>query len=685
MRKRHYRNKLINRFLFFCTIAIFLTSFIFISKPPTKLPVVFADACTPGNPIRTGFTLSNTLPANDDGSTGLVPIGFTLSYFGLDYNSIYINNNGNITFDSSQSSYTPMGMQGTPFKTISPFFGDVDTRGTGSGVIEYGQVANIEGHKAFVVNWPDVGYYGSNTDKLNTFQLVIIEREDLLPAGQWDFEFNYGQIQWETGDASDGVSGLGGSSAAVGFTDGETPPYYYEFYGSLVPGSFLDSNPITGLIHNSRNSSICGRYSFSVSADGVPDVPPLPEVTVVSDVPDPSTQGAPYTVLVSVAAVGEGPTPAGDVTVSDGFGKNCDITLNLGVGSCELTSTEEGTLTLTAFYHGDANYSASRDSSEDHQVTYLPPAVLFGPDTNPANGSVLTSSINTLTVAFNKDVISDGGSDAANNVNNYLLVEANGDGFQTIDCNTGADLGDTNIPITNASYSNGDDGSGPYIATLTTESLEPGLYQLFVCGTSSIYDEDGHVLNDGSDSIINFTIQSSQAVVLPDTLPATGFAPDEITQLKPQSVNYSRLGDIWLEIPRLNLQIPIVGIPQNSRGEWDITWLTTQAGWLNGTSFPGAAGNSVLTSHVYNADGTNGPFVNLKTLIWGDKIILHSMGNSFVYEVRKANLVSPYAVPSVMKHESQPWLTLITCQGYNEQTNLYDYRNVVKAILIKID
>ena len=42
--------------------------------------------------IRSGFN-SNTLPANDDGSTGLVPIGFDINLGGNTTNQLYVNNN----------------------------------------------------------------------------------------------------------------------------------------------------------------------------------------------------------------------------------------------------------------------------------------------------------------------------------------------------------------------------------------------------------------------------------------------------------------------------------------------------------------------------------------------------------------------------------------------------------------
>jgi hypothetical protein len=53
-----------------------------------------------GGSVRPGFN-ANFLPANDDSSTGLVPIGFTANFFGQSYSGLFVNNNGNVTFDSA--------------------------------------------------------------------------------------------------------------------------------------------------------------------------------------------------------------------------------------------------------------------------------------------------------------------------------------------------------------------------------------------------------------------------------------------------------------------------------------------------------------------------------------------------------------------------------------------------------
>ena len=50
---------------------------------------------------------ANTLPANDDGSTSEITLPFTLNYFGKSYSSLWVNNNGNVTFSAPLSTYTP--------------------------------------------------------------------------------------------------------------------------------------------------------------------------------------------------------------------------------------------------------------------------------------------------------------------------------------------------------------------------------------------------------------------------------------------------------------------------------------------------------------------------------------------------------------------------------------------------
>ena len=216
---------------------------------------------------------TTVLPANDDGSSDLVQLGFAANFFGTTYDGVYVNNNGNITFDNPLATFTPFGLtSATTPPIIAAFFADVDTRAGNTAT--YGQ-GTIAGHKAFAVNWIDVEHFDATVNggglPTNTFQLVMIDRSDIAP-GDFDFEFNYQTIKWESGTASGGnAQGLGGFSAHVGYSNGNpSAPVSYEFAGSGVNGALLDTGPAaTSLIQNSLNSIHDGRYVFFVR-DGLP-------------------------------------------------------------------------------------------------------------------------------------------------------------------------------------------------------------------------------------------------------------------------------------------------------------------------------------------------------------------------------------------------------------------------------
>ena len=92
----------------------------------TILTLYSAQALGP-NAVRSGFN-SNTLAANDDGSTGAVPIGFTINFFGTNHSTLFVNNNGNVTFNAVLSTFSPFNLGTTTTPIIAPFFADVDTR-----------------------------------------------------------------------------------------------------------------------------------------------------------------------------------------------------------------------------------------------------------------------------------------------------------------------------------------------------------------------------------------------------------------------------------------------------------------------------------------------------------------------------------------------------------------------------
>jgi LPXTG-site transpeptidase (sortase) family protein len=306
--------------------------------------------------------------------------------------------------------------------------------------------------------------------------------------------------------------------------------------------------------------------------------------------------------------------------------------------------------------------------------------------TSPANGASI-SSTTTLQVFFSEDVKHDGSSEAANITANYVLVEEMGDGFQTTACNATDFTSDLQITIDQAVYSN-NSGAGPFEATLSVNNgtiLPEGSYRLLVCGTTSIEDMVGNKLNNGADQVVDFTVTTSVTAAAAE-LPKTGFAPGVVTAVDSLAIEnaYTDLGSLWLEIPRLDVNAVITGIPVSGDG-WDVSWLGNKAGWLEGTSFPTHTGNSALSAHAYDANGQPGIFSALASLKWGDEVIVH-YGMDYVYEVRKVNeYVRPDAIDLVLQHEDYPWLTLITCRGYDAESNSYAWRVVVQAVQVRIE
>jgi len=186
-----------------------------------------------------------------------------VNFFGQTYNSYYINNNGNVTFDSPLSSFTPNAFPQTNVPMIAPFWGDVDTRCDECGNVYLGS----PDENTLVVTWDSVGKFASNAEQTNSFQLVLIDRTD-TGAGNFDVEFRYDNIEWISGEASDGIP------AQAGYDAGDGVNFF------TVPGSRTAS--VANLDTAPSNTGTNGLWRFAIR-DGelpgsTPDNPLLPTI-----------------------------------------------------------------------------------------------------------------------------------------------------------------------------------------------------------------------------------------------------------------------------------------------------------------------------------------------------------------------------------------------------------------------
>lgn len=210
------------------------------------------------------------------------PLPFSVNVFGVTYSSLYVNENGNLSFGGAfggRPGNSDPSNAGVP--VFAPFFADVDSDlSPFGGSISHGFFPEING---IAVTWSSVGYNGQDAaadPRRVSMQVVIIDISDMTGvAGDFRFEFNYeggsGGMAWETGDADGGVNGLGGMSALAGFWDGAG--LGYEIPGSGVNGALLgDACGPNSLALSCNDYFFEFRNGVPVFLDGTPVIDPAP-------------------------------------------------------------------------------------------------------------------------------------------------------------------------------------------------------------------------------------------------------------------------------------------------------------------------------------------------------------------------------------------------------------------------
>jgi LPXTG-site transpeptidase (sortase) family protein len=253
---------------------------------------------------------------------------------------------------------------------------------------------------------------------------------------------------------------------------------------------------------------------------------------------------------------------------------------------------------------------------------------------------------------------------------------------------------DTFITVNQAVYDNSN-----YTTQVSVNdgvALAIGRYRLLACGNSpyappALFDGVGNKMV--ADYVFNFVVAAKADEEDPITaatplgllpIPLTGFPQGKSTPLSAQPADrlFNSM-DLVLEIPSLSISAPIVGVPLTD-GTWNVSWLGDDIGWLAGSAYPTWSGNTVLTGHVWNTYNEPGVFFTIKDLSYGDEVLIHSGGQTYVYEVRENERVDPEASQIVFKHEELDWITLLTCEDFNPDLGGYDYRRYIRAVLINI-
>lgn len=304
-------------------------------------------------PPDASYTLA--MAPNDDLSSAQIPLPFNFFLYGTNYNACYINNNGNISFGSPYGAYSSQGFPSANFVMVAPFWADVDTRPATGGQVWYKVTPT-----ALYVNWVEVGYYSMQTDKLNTFQVIITDGTDPIVANGANVSFCYQDMQWTTGAASGGVGGFGGTPATVGANKGDGINYMlfgrfdhagvdYDGPNGVNDGvSWLDYKYFSFTTNQTQANVPPVITSQSVCDSMVLCVGELANLSVTFLSPEPAQITTPSS---------SAPTLSNWTVVSSTAGLNADITVeftplpaDIGYHTVTFSGTDNGTPSLTTDY-----------------------------------------------------------------------------------------------------------------------------------------------------------------------------------------------------------------------------------------------------------------------------------------------------------------------------------------------
>lgn len=394
---------------------------------------------------------------NDDGSSAAIPLPFNFNLYGTLYDTVFINNNGNLTFTQSLSTFTPFAFPSTPLAIVAPFFADVDTRNLASGVVWYKFTGN-----RLSVTWDSTGYFGSHADKLNTFQCIISDGLDPFLGLGNNVCFSYGDMEWTTGDASGGIGGFFGAPATVGINEGNGIDYAtlgrFDRPGTYYGGPGVDSNGVSYLdcqnfcLNVSNVGNICpvaqnfpggavnitagtpyvSQYAFAapeitqITSGGVTGVPPGMSVNITNGVTctfdvswNPAcTQAGTYQVCFS--GIDNAASPC-TTTVCVTYVVDCPLPVELSSFTSSVSGRDVSLNWSTAAEENNARFDIERSSTENNW-TKVGSVNGNGTTTNPHSYSFTDRGLASGNYSFRLKQVDFNGNFQYYNLSNEVVI-----------------------------------------------------------------------------------------------------------------------------------------------------------------------------------------------------------------------------------------------------------------------
>ena len=217
----------------------------------------------------------NAHTRNDDTPTGAIDITSVFPSgvkFGANtYTTMYINNNGMVTFGTAVSSFTPNGLSagvsngsGGFVPAIALFWSDLDTRttsvtstggnSTGSNLV-YWDLDTV--NKNITITWDDVAEFSSGTVAVISGQIVLHD----AGSGDMDIKFIY---QYAGTLATHTVT----AGWNAGVTNGVAGTDYFEI-PNMTGTTAGQYNVLSDLASRAGNAGQSGIWTFSLRSGGV--------------------------------------------------------------------------------------------------------------------------------------------------------------------------------------------------------------------------------------------------------------------------------------------------------------------------------------------------------------------------------------------------------------------------------
>ncbi|MBT3316709.1 T9SS type A sorting domain-containing protein [bacterium] len=206
---------------------------------PDLFGYTWIDSNEPNGPTYSWVDISGVgeeLGHDDDASYGPYNLGFTFTYYGIDYDQIRVCTNGFVSFTSSSTAYSnaQIPSSGDPNDAIFLFWDDLNP-GEGTGrILIYSDVANDR----FVIQFNKVEHYGGGSPE--TFECILNADGSII---------NQYQLVSDAGDCTVGIENLTG-------TDGLQVAYNAFYVQSGLAVKFAATPPPAVLLSLSSNSGI---------------------------------------------------------------------------------------------------------------------------------------------------------------------------------------------------------------------------------------------------------------------------------------------------------------------------------------------------------------------------------------------------------------------------------------------